>query len=99
MKKEEAGKGVEIQAAVQMGHHTLPHRVSVSALQTGVREKAPWGHTRPAQMPLYPGQPDLFRLLGRGCRCPLHSVKGTLRGERRGKGRPPSRAPRHTHTY
>lgn len=70
-----------------------PLKVSSSALQTGVCEKAVWGHIRPAPMPLSLGSQTCSGSPGRGCRCPSHSGKGTFTGIRMGKEKPLCRAP------
>lgn len=68
-----------------------PQRISVFALQTGVRKKALWGHTRPAQMPI-------SGLLGQGYRCPFARRRGHPGACGAGKVDRRARLLTHTHS-
>lgn len=59
--------------------HT-PQRARVFALQTDVRKKALWGHTRPALKPLFPGQPNLFWLPRTRLQVPFVFGEGDTQG-------------------
>lgn len=101
MKKEEAPRDVEIQATLSdVPSSTPPQGLCLHPLDRCQREGTVGSHPASSN-PFSPGHPDLFRLPRRGCRCPLHSVKGTLGrvvGERETTTKPGPSTYTHTHT-